>query len=436
MTPAARTAPDLETRAVELRVWQWSTVALMVTGYAGYYLCRSDFVVALPLLIQDMAARGIPAAESITRLGTIASLGVLAYAIGKFPSGTLADFLGGRRNYLLGMAGSVLFTLLFAITGGIPMFTLAWIGNRAVQSLGWAGMVKITSKWFSYSVYGTVMGIISLSFLFGDAVSRQFMAVLIAHGLGWRGVFYSAAAVLGIILLLNLLIIRESPRDLNLPEPPVSPESLFNKSKETGLLPFLLTFARSSTFRVVCILSLGLTLVREAFNLWTPAYFTGAIGLSNAEAASKSALFPLFGGISVLLSGALSDRLGRSGRAAIILFGTLLTGAALLVLGHVTFESGSAWPVALVALIAFLIIGPYAYLAGSIALDFGGKQGSGTASGLIDGIGYLGGVLAGDSMARIMLSWGWQGMFTVLAGVAWLSSLAASVYFLSQRKTL
>ena len=32
--------------------------------------------------------------------GSIASLGVLAYAIGKFPSGWLADFLGGKRSFL------------------------------------------------------------------------------------------------------------------------------------------------------------------------------------------------------------------------------------------------------------------------------------------------------------------------------------------------
>jgi len=224
---------------------------------------------------------------------------------------------------------------------------------------------------------------------------------------------------------------------LNLPELPVSPENLFQKSQEqTGLLPMLLTFARSPVFLVVCALSLGLTLVREAFNLWTPMYFTQGIGLNSAEAASKSALFPLFGGISVIVSGFLSDRLGRAGRAAIILFGTLLTGGTLLYLGNATFQRGSTLPIVLVALIAFLIIGPYAYLAGAIALDFGGKQGSGTASGLIDGIGYLGGVLAGDSMARIMLSWGWRGMFTVLAGVAWFSSLAAFFYFWNQRKNL
>src|ERR1035438_10741334 len=102
-----------------MRFWQAVTVALLVTGYAGYYLRRSDLSVALPLLIQEMAAHGIPRDEATTRLGTIASFGVLAYAIGKFPSGGLADFLGGRRNYLFGMAGSVLFTFLFAVAGGI-----------------------------------------------------------------------------------------------------------------------------------------------------------------------------------------------------------------------------------------------------------------------------------------------------------------------------
>jgi OPA family glycerol-3-phosphate transporter-like MFS transporter len=177
-----------------------------------------------------------------------------------------------------------------------------------------------------------------------------------------------------------------------------------------------------------------MTLVRETFNLWTPTYFTQGVGLSNADAAGKSALFPFFGGISVLLSGILSDRFGRGGRAAIILFGMILAGAALLMLGLVDFAGQTVWPVALVAVVAFLIIGPYAYLAGAIALDFGGKRASGTASGIIDGIGYLGGVLAGNSMASIAVTWGWKGAFTVLAVVTWLASIAAALYLADQRR--
>jgi len=65
-----------------------------------------------------------------------------------------------------------------------------------------------------------------------------------------------------------------------------------------------------------------------------------------------------------------------------------------------------------------------------MSLDFGGKQGSATASGFIDGIGYLGGVLAGANVASISVTWGWRGAFVFLAGVAFLSSIAAGIYFL------
>jgi OPA family glycerol-3-phosphate transporter-like MFS transporter len=328
---------------------------------------------------------------------------------------------------------------MFGLAGGTPIFTLAWIGNRFVQSLGWAGMVKITSKWFSYSTYGTVMGVISLSFLFGDAAARQLMAVLIANGLGWRGVFFAAAAVLGALLLANALLLRETPRSLGFAEPQVNPANLFKAAGEEhrpkSFRALLGTFGRSPVFWLVCLLSLGVTLLRETFNLWTPTYFTQALGLTNAEAAQKSALFPLFGGISVLLAGYLSDRLGRRGRALIVLCGLLSTAFALLVLAFAGFGGSKAGSVWLIALIGFLMIGPYSYFAGAMSLDFGGKQGSATASGFIDGIGYLGGVLAGNSMANISITWGWKGAFVVLAFVAFLSSGAAAVYLWDQRRT-
>ena len=410
----------------------------MVLGYAGYYVCRSDLAVVLPLLIQELGTRGIPADAAKLGLGTVASLGVLAYAIGKFPSGSIADFLGGRRNFLIGMGGSVAFTILFALGGGMPLFTLAWFGNRLLQSMGWAGLVKITSKWFPHTAYGTVMGILSLSFLFGDAAARQFMGVLIAHGMGWRGVFFTAAGTLGALLVLNWLLLWESPAEVGLPEPAASPDNLFGAEGEqhrpAGLGALLGTFVRSGMFWLVCLISIGVTLVRETFNLWTPTYFTQAVGLSNADAAGKSALFPLFGGISVIVAGILSDRLGRNGRATILFGGLALAGGALWVMGSLDGAGHGGTAITLVALVGFLIVGPYSYLAGAMSLDFGGKQGSATASGLIDGVGYLGGVLAGNSMAALSIAWGWRGAFLVLAGASWLASVAAGVYLVRHRR--
>ncbi|MBV8842369.1 MAG: MFS transporter [Bryobacterales bacterium] len=403
------------------------TIGLLVSGYAGYYFCRSNLSVTIPLLIADLARRGMAPDAARVMLGSMASFGVLAYAIGKFPSGGLADFLGGRRNFLFGMAGSIAFTVLFAFSGALPIFTLAWMGNRLVQSLGWAGMVNIASKWFSFRRYGTVMAIISLSYLFGDALARQFMALLIEHGLGWRGVFLSTAAVLGALLIASLFLLRESPADIGEPEPPANPFNLFTNlndgEKQKSLRALLSPFLSSGVFWLACGLSLGTTILRETFGLWTPTYFAQSAGMSVAEAAAKSALFPLAGGVSVILCGWMSDRLGRGGRAGVLLGGLLLSAVALLALGLGAAAGSTFRPVALVAIIAFLIIGPYSFLGGAIALDFGGKQGSGTASGIIDGVGYLGGVLSGDSMARISIAYGWNGAFLVLAGVAAIRAL-------------
>jgi OPA family glycerol-3-phosphate transporter-like MFS transporter len=421
----------------ELVRWQALTLALLVVGYSGYYLCRSNLSVSMPLIAAEMTGRGMTANAARIALGSIASFGVLAYALGKFPSGWLADLLGGRRNFLFGMAGAIAFTLLFAASGTIPFFTLAWMGNRLVQSLGWAGAVKITAKWFSFRRYGSVMAIMSLSFLFGDAIARQFMGWLIAIGFGWRGVFAVCASVLAVLLGLCLLLLRESPAAIGQPEPPANPANLFaDKRVETRSARSLLaTLAASRGFRLACVLSLGLTIVKETFGLWTPTYFVQATGMTAAAAAGNSAAFPLLGGVSVLLCGWLSDRLGRRGRAAVILAGLVLAGFALLALASGSAHGSRVWTVLLVSLVAFLIVGPYSYLAGAISLDFGGKQASGTTSGLIDGIGYLGGIVSGDSMARISVDYGWSGALLVLAVIAFLSSGAALAFLAQQRAT-
>jgi OPA family glycerol-3-phosphate transporter-like MFS transporter len=415
---------------------QAATVALLVAGYAGYYLCRSNFSVVLPLLIDELAANGMMPDEAKVRLGAVASLGVFAYAFGKFASGGLADGIGGRRAVLSGAAGAIAFTLLFASSGTIPLFTLAWLANRLAQSMGWPGTVKLVSRWFSFSAYGTAMGIVSLSYLFGDAAARELMGWLLARGLGWRAVFVVCAGVLSAIFVVMLLFLKESPRDVGFAEPPADPRSLIGE-EGAGAVPFGATvrvFLTSPAFLIVCALSLGCTLLRETFNTWTPTYFTQVVGLGRAEAASKSALFPFFGGVSVLVAGFVSDALGRHGRAILLVAGLSLSCVALIALGGLERGVSPTIAVALVSAVALALIGPYSYLGGALSLDFGGKRGAATASGIIDGVGYLGGVLAGGGVASVSVAYGWRGAFGVLAAVAFASALAAVGLLAMQRR--
>lgn len=405
------------------------TVVLLFGGYSACYFCRADLSVASPLLIEELGRRGLSHAEALVRIGQIASLGVFAYAIGKLFLTGLGDLWGGRPNFLIGLGGATIFTLLFTIGGSFPVFTLAWAGNRLTQSLAWAGMLKVSSRWFDFTSHGTVVGILSISYLVGDAVARQWMALLIHQGHGWRALFYLAGAVAGFFLLANLLWLRESRALLGFREAAANPLNVYGDSSSppAGLRELILPLLRSRSFMMVCLLSLGCTIVRETFNDWIPVYLRDFHGYSMGAAASASSVFPALGVISVIGAGWLSDRLGANSRAAVMTVGLLATAAALAVLGLLPASSGSpALPLLAIGTTALCLLGPYSYLGGALACDFGGRQGTAQSSGIIDGIGYLGSVLGGWTVARASVAFGWGGVFLALSVISVLSALGAA----------
>jgi OPA family glycerol-3-phosphate transporter-like MFS transporter len=188
----------------------------------------------------------------------------------------------------------------------------------------------------------------------------------------------------------------------------------------------VLPLLRSRAFLTVCLLGFAATMVRETFNTWTPVYLREYLGYGVSRAAFLSAVFPAVGALSVLLAGWASDRLGRNCRALLLACGLAATAVALVILTSLRPASaGLVVPVAMIGVVAFCLLGPYAFLPGAFALDFGGRQAGAAASGLVDGTGYLGGVLAGTVMARLSVAFGWGGVFMTLAAVSVLASLGA-----------
>jgi OPA family glycerol-3-phosphate transporter-like MFS transporter len=275
------------------------------------------------------------------------------------------------------------------------------------------------------------------------------MSELMAHGVGWRGVFFFASAALAVLMLTNLLLLREAPEERGLPAPEVNPRNVYadkewadgewadgekaGDGERVGLGAILRPLLLSFPFWMVCVLAFGTTMLRETFNLWTPTYFVQFAGLTASAAASRSALFPLCGGISVLLGGFLSDKLGPNGRNILVVTGMTGCTVCLVLMGRIPDHSGEWAPTILVALVGFMLLGPYSYLAGAMSLDFGGKHGSATAAGIIDGFGYLAGWLSGDTVARIAVAFGWRRAFLSLAVVSLLTALVAMVLAAQQR---
>ena len=408
--------------------WQFRTALSLFVGYSAYYLCRSNLAVVAPLLLREFASQGL----NKEVLGQIASLGVLCYAAGKVVNGVLGDFLGGKRIFLLGMVGAVVATVAFGLGQGVAVFFGAWALNRLVQSMGWAGLVKITANWFAYHTYGRIMGLLSLSYLFGDIVAKLALGQLLAWGVGWRGVFMTAAAVLAAVALASWVSLRNTPESVGLTPPPPRPDNLFASPDVTADRPaslgqLLRPYLRSESFRLLLLMSFGLTGLREAFSFWVPTYL-----VESAHLTESAALYSFFGMLSILGAGYLSDGWLRGQRGSLILGACVLLVPVLLLMMQ---PAGGALSLLYISLMGLLLLGPYSFLAGAMALDAGGRQGVATAAGLIDAVGYTGSTVALWLTGALAERHGWGAAFLALALLALATAGAALVFCRTQERT-
>lgn len=412
--------------------WQVATIAALTVGYAGYYVCRSNLSVAGPLLRE--------AGYTKAQLGSIASAGVLAYAVGKVVNGVLGDFTGGRVMFLLGMALSVVCTFAFGLTTGLAAWTVIWCVNRFVQSAGWGAALKISGVWFDAAHYGRAVAVLSMSYLFGDVVARLALGQMLAAGATWRQMFFGAGGVLLGLTGLVMLVLRSRPQDVGLPPTAGSAASVFgadgSHERPASLGSLVAPLMKSLSFHLVCVMSFGLTLIRETFNFWTPSYLAETAGLSADKAATASSLFPFFGGLSVLVVGWLSDTLGRGRRAGIMVLFLVPGAAAMVVLGVMAGDAAPGPKLVLVSLVGFLLIGPYSFLAGAISLDMASKRGAATAAGITDAVGYFGSVLSGAYIGALAQRLGWSSAFGFLAAVAIATALAAAAYYFVRERAI
>jgi OPA family glycerol-3-phosphate transporter-like MFS transporter len=424
--PVAATASQLRQRFA----WQASTLITLLVGYGGFYLCRSCLSLVAKQIITEYESAGIDKSQ----LGLIVSVGLLVYTLGKFVNGLASDFLGGRWLFPLGMIGSALATLWFGWGAGFGTFLVAWAINRGFQSMGWPALMKIASHWYPVRSQGAILGAISLSYLFGDALVRAYLGLFLQWGWDWRQIFQAAALTLVAFAVVAASILRESPASVGLPPVDAPPEDLPREAVGTISAPITLRtvvwpLLANPAFWIVCGVSFGTTLMRETFNFWTPLFLEEVAGVSPEDAAYGSTVFPLVGGISVLVVGAWSDLIGAKRRGVVIAPCILLASVAIGVLSQLAPGQGLVMPLSMLALVSFLMIGPYSLLAGVMALDIGGKRSGATASGLIDGAGYAGAMLSGWGVGKIAEKFGWETAFISLAVVGVFTAGVAALYW-------
>src|SRR5271166_1775479 len=134
-----------------------AVLATLIVAYASLYLCRANVDASFPLL-------GKAYGFTKTELGTLSSISIAAYAVGKVVMGSLGDVIGGKRLIAIAMAGSIVATFAFGLSSALVAFTVCASLNRFAQSGGWSGAVSVVAHRFDRSRHGLVMGLLSTSY--------------------------------------------------------------------------------------------------------------------------------------------------------------------------------------------------------------------------------------------------------------------------------
>ena len=420
---------NIEKENLVLRKWQLSTFSVCLVGYIGYYLCRKNLSAALPLMSEEFG-------YSNSELGLIALYSEFAYALGKFINGPMGDKIGGKKIFLLGMVGAIISNLLFSQGSNIVYFIVIWCICRYFLSMGWGGLTKMIGHWYPPEKNGTIMGFISLSFQFGGVLATLFAGFLVAQGASWQDIFLYPPMILFIILILSFFMSKDSPEKIfaqtqfakgNEETKPVVSSKLNKGGHKGHPLDIIKDLLSLSLFRKLLVYSFLTTFLRSIFFFWTPKLLVD-IGMGTTNAILKSALFPFLGCIGTIFLGWYTDNHAKNGDRAkmmwIMLSGLVFSLVIISILLAQT-ELNHNLIVVLLGLCGFFLLGPYSMSSGCLTLDIAGPEAAGSSTGMIDGLGYIGGALAVWSAGYLSEVLGWGQVFSFLSGCAALATFSA-----------
>ncbi len=383
--------------------------ALTWLAYASYYFGRKGFSVAKSTLRHALGV-------SEAALGVIDTLYLAAYALGLFCSGYVGDRVGARRLIGYGLCGSALCCALFGAMSAATWFGVLFFINGLAQSTGWPGTTRAMTEWTTERNRGTVMAFWCTCYQVGSIVASDVAAYLLRRN-GWRAAFFGPALwMLGVALLIFLFLKPGAPVvEMANPDAAREERAAHELARRTAWRnPVLWSFGASYFF---------IKYVRYALLFWLPYYLSGTLGYTAERAAYVSNAFEAGGILGVIVIGMLSDRVRRLSRTALSMTSLVGLGLSLLLCAALP-RHDVLLTVAALALVGALLFGPDALLSGAAAQDVGGAAAAATATGLVNGVGSLGGMLEGVTLPAVSAHFGWQAMFPLLAALALCAALA------------
>jgi MFS transporter, OPA family, glycerol-3-phosphate transporter len=416
---------------------RWQVFVGIFVGYAGYYLVRKNFTLAMPFLIEE----GYSKAD----LGIALSGVSIAYGLSKLIMGSVSDRSNARVFMSVGLLVSSLImiamgTIPFATSSVSVMFSLLML-NGWFQGMGWPPSGRIMVHWFSPSERGRKMALWNIAHNVGGGLVGPLAIFAMAVFSDWHATLYLHGLFSMAIAVFVYLSVRDTPQSQGLPtiekynnDYPVTFEySASHEVEFTAKEIFFKYVLNNKLLWIIAIANVFVYFIRYGVLDWAPTYLGEVKGFSFKDAGWAYAMYEWAGIPGTLFCGWLSDRVFKGRRAPAAILYLVLTAACVAVywlnpVGNPTID------IAMLIGIGFLIYGPV-MLIGLHALELAPKKAAGTAAGFTGLFGYVGGaVTASIVIGYVVDNSGWDAVFTLILGSCVLSIVLMALAWRGETK--
>ncbi|MEM6985270.1 MAG: MFS transporter [Pseudomonadota bacterium] len=268
-------------------------------------------------------------------LGTLSAMYFYSYAVIQLPVGMLLDRFGPRKLLSAAMLVCAAASLAFAASDSVVSASLSRAMVGAAVAFCFVGTLTIANLWLPANRFATLAGLVQSVGMMGAMLGQAPLRWMV-DDLGWRGSFQALAVVAALLAVSMFWVIPRRAQRAD-----TQPANAANQQSDAGSA--LSVLKNPHTWRCALI-GFALTPIMLAFaGLWAVPWMVQIHGFTEATAAGTASLLFLGWAVGSLLSGFVSDLIGRK-RPVLLLGGCLcvVCYAALLFLPSLSHAALSA----------------------------------------------------------------------------------------------
>lgn len=375
-------------------------------------------------------------------LGPVMSAALVGLAVGALTAGPMADRIGRKKVLVLSILAFGGFSLITAFATSLTQLTVLRFLTGLGLGAAMPNAATLMSEYAPERRRALLVNLMFVGFPIGSSLGGFISAWMIPH-YGWQSVLVLGGVMPLALAVALIFLLPESARYLAVKNR--SQQQIANILRHIAALPENTRFVLQEAGQVKEQSALGV--------IFSPRYLVGTImlcltyfmgllifylltswlplliretGATLSQASVITALFPLGGGIGVLVLGALMDKINPN---KVVAVGYLLTGIFVCLVG---FSTSNLVLMGVMVFIAGTIMNGAQSSMPALAAGFYPTQGRATGVAWMLGLGRFGGILGAFSGAFLMQAeLSFKTIFALLAVPAVLSAIALMVKYIA-----